>query len=271
MKDDPTKILQYLNDLMTREERDAFEKELEDSPELAKKTKELALESEALLALASQDLKQKAMAAGILSDYEVQHASAKHARVRDIRKPLLWQVMTFAAAIAIIIATGIIISKQNIEVGIDFEDLENEHSTSPLAVAQNLLSPLELGSLRSNTTELSLEERALAAYSEGQYDLVLSTLKGISVDSLPSKLKLIKGYCHLTKKDFAEAEVSFAGVANSSIFFPSSQWFLALSLVFQDKNQQAAMLLQEIRKDSVSDYRKEAEILLESIKTQSEP
>lgn len=233
-------ILRYLDKEMGPDEQEAFEKRLDQEPELAQLMEEEIRARAVVTASAYLDRKARLKARPITETAEVKPLFAR---------PMVWAI---AAVVAVLLAFA---GLQLMNQPLSNEDL----------FAQNYQTvPFQTG-VRGGDEDRLLHARE--AYQKGDYEQAIVLLEVLLRDSsflLKPKAYYFQGLSHLEKNDPAAAIQALDQVAEGSIFGPAARWHIALAHLKMDNREEAKKALQQLLNGPVQTYQAQARVLLKS-------
>ncbi len=241
-------IERYFRDLLSEEERLAFEKRIESDEELKA---EVDFHQDMLVAAQHEgDTALKKM----FQQQETKSTNVANETVKIERPPTakifsLKKVMALAASVLFMVLSYWFY-QQSLLGSPDL--FANNFEQYP-----NVIAPIERGETATTTLE-----KAFAAYENKRYEEAISSFDQLENSTINFDVLFYKANALLALGKNNTAMQAFEQVVNSKTKFSAqAKWYLALTYLKQNNNVQAKTILEEIIKDKSFNYQKAEELI----------
>lgn len=215
---------QYLQGEMTPEERNSFERQLAEDPELASEFETFKEVQSQLKHKFEHEGEREAFTANLTAISE-KHFNANKPKVVRMRP---WY---FAAAASVIILFGLFFFDYNNPT---FEDYNNPEAAS---------------FVERGDTNATLKE-AQTAFNDGRYKEAIPLFETILKENNTPEIQYFYGVSLLEESKYFKAETVFKElISGTSVYKEKAKWNLALSKLKQKKYDECKQVLQTISQD----------------------
>ncbi|MFA0964144.1 tol-pal system YbgF family protein [Roseivirga sp. BDSF3-8] len=258
LNDDATvrRIESYLEDTMEEKERQKFEKELLEDPELRDAHDQFVTLIGGIQYATRNEMYRKLqkLEAG-LEDPELtgESKAGKRARVVSMwRKP--WVASLAAAITLLFITTVVLLTGQRNVPG-------NELFAQSFSPYPNIV----MATQRGGNEERNTLQKAFYAYDRENYDEAIGYFSQVPESEYDASVLLYMGNAYLASGKAQDAEDIFKNVIkNYEQFNVQAEWYLALSYLKQDRKAEARKMLQKLTMGQNS-YREDAQLILRKL------
>jgi len=239
----------YLDNVMSKEERIWFEKELEGN---------LKLQNEVKL--------QKNLQAAI-TDSETMALKKQLNLIHDqVYKPWTVKVSKFSMKKATVIVSGIAVAFALVALFL----ISQKNKPSSADLYAQYFKPAEIGmSFRTSGNAVSNELRtAMMLYESKRFDEAIVMFEQIlEKDNSRVGLNLYSGISHLEVNQYDEANIRFKRIIDhkSNAFIESAEWYLGLCYLLKEDEENAVEVFKKIV-DKKGYYAKDAKKILNKLK-----